>query len=137
MNKKQQKRNLKAIKALQTQIRKHERILRTKGEQALEEYKQKESLRLTRLAKRRQAAFLKKIGSPWYEGIDPEKRRTVFDYWLELIRFSRPRKELDFKAFLERGKRIFEKIEDRVDVHYILWQLAQIAWGELEKPLGE
>jgi len=137
MNKKQQKGKEKANKALQDQTGKYERILRPKGEQPLGEYEQEESKRLIKLAEKRQAAFLKKIGSPWYEGIDPERRKTVYDYWLELIRFSHSEKEADFKAFLERGNRILKKIEDRVDIHYVLWQLAQIAWGEIEKPLGE
>jgi hypothetical protein len=74
---------------------------------------------------------------PGYKGIDPEKRKTAYDYWLELIRFTRPEREADFKAFLERGKRILGKIEGRMDVHYVLWQLNQIAWGEFEKLLGE
>jgi hypothetical protein len=137
MNKKQEKGKEEAIKALQDQIRKYERILRTKGEQALEEYKLKDSMRLTKLAEKRLAASLKKMGPFWYEGIDPERRKTVYDYWLEQIRFSHPGKEADFKAFLERGKRTLERIENRVDIHYVLWQLAQIAWGELEKPRGE
>jgi hypothetical protein len=134
---KRKKEEGKASKVLKAQIRKYERILRTKGEQALEEYKHKVSERLIKLAEKRQAAFLKKIGPPWYAKIDPERRRTVYDYWLELIRFSRLKKEADFKAFLERANRILERIEDGVDVHYVLWQLAQIAWGEIEKPLGE
>ncbi len=94
-------------------------------------------MRLMKLAEKRQAAFLKRIGSPWYEGIDPERRKTVYDYWLELIRFSRPEKEANFKAFLERGKRILEKIEVRINLHYIVWQLAQIAWRELDRSLGD
>lgn len=134
---KQKKEEEKATKVLKAQIRKYRHILRTEGEQALEEYKQKESKRLTKLAEKRQAAFLKKIGPPWYEKIDPEKRKTVYDYWLELIRFSCPDKEADFKTFLGRGNRILKKIEDRVNVHYVLWQLAQIAWGEIEKSRGE
>ena len=72
---KQQKEQEKALRAFQNQVEKHGRILRTKGEQALEEYKKKESRRLTKLAEKRQAAFLKKIGSPWYEGIDPERKK--------------------------------------------------------------
>jgi hypothetical protein len=134
---KQQREQEKAIRTFRKQIEKHDCILGSKGERALEEYKRKESKRLTELAEKRQAAFLKKIGSPWYEKIDPERRNTVYDYWLELIRFSRHEKEAEFKAFLETGKRILEKIEGRVDVHYVLWQLAQIAWGEFKKPLGE
>jgi hypothetical protein len=62
---KQQKGQEKAIRAFQKQVEKHERILKTKGEHALEEYKQKESGRLTKLVEKRQAAFLKKIGAPW------------------------------------------------------------------------
>jgi hypothetical protein len=137
MDKKQQKGKEKANKALRDQIRKYERILRTKGEKALEESKQKDSERLTKLAEKRLTALLKKIGPRWYEEVDPEKSKTVYDYWLELIRFSNPKQEAEFKAFLERGKEILEKIEAKVDVHYVLWQLAQIAWGEVEKPLAE
>jgi len=134
MNKRQQRGKQEAIRVLQEQIGKYERILRTRGEQALEDYKLKESMRLTKLAERRQAAFLKKMGPPWYEEIDRERRKTVYDYWLELIRFSHPGKEVAFKAFLEKGKQILERIDGRVDVHYVLWLLAHIAWGESEKP---
>jgi len=137
MDQKEQKAKEKANKALRDQITKHGLIFRTKEEQALEECNQKESMRLKKLAEKQLAVFLKKIGPPWYEGIDPERRKTVYNYWLELIRFARPAKEADFKAFLETGKRVLEKIEGRVDIHYVLWELAQIAWGELEKPLGE